>query len=359
MNVNRYLYAINITLPIILIGLLFFGTGPLFILAYIGILVFFTARTLMTQAQKRTKLYLIIAYAFVTVIQVVVSVQVIFDEPYAVPEHFLRKLFGLLVMLLPLIVSRFVSAGKYTQFYLPSLQEIATVSFAQANNSSAKIFETISSLEQIGKSLSPENVKTMAKDLPRHDSFRYINNGSLTEDYFSAASKTLDDPFIYVVISNTGSAASEMISVFTKKQYNHASISFDRDLQTVISYNGGERVYPPGLNPEMLEYFSQKPDASILVYRLACSIKQKKKILDKVRNINEEGSAYNMVGLVLKYSHKPNIMFCSQFVYKMLQYAELDYFQKKDGEVKPTDLIELDYQRKLEFDHEIKLNAAN
>ena len=76
-------------------------------------------------------------------------------------------------------------------------------------------------------------------------------------------------------------------------------------------------------------------------------------MLEAVRRIDREGSAYNTMGLVTKHSYKPNIMFCSQFVYRMLQEAGLTYFHKRPGEVRPTDFIELDYHRKLEFLEEI------
>ena len=76
-------------------------------------------------------------------------------------------------------------------------------------------------------------------------------------------------------------------------------------------------------------------------------------MLAAVERINREGSAYNMMGLVTKWSYKPNIMFCSQFVYRMLQEAGLAYFEKRPGEARPTDFVELDYRRKLEFVEEI------
>jgi hypothetical protein len=260
-------------------------------------------------------------------------------------------------MPLPLSVTRFLSVGRYSQFYLPSVSELATVSFAELRDGSAKIGSAIAKIDSIGKSLSADNIMVLIEDLPRHDSFNYLNNGSLTDGYFAEAEKSMDDPNVYIIISNTGSAASEMISVFTQKLYNHASLSFDRGLKTIISYNGGENVYPPGLNHEMLDFFNKKPDASIIVYRLPCDVRQKRTILDKITEINRDGSAYNMIGLVFKFSHKPNIMFCSQFVYNMLKTAGLTYFDKKDGTVKPTDLVEQDYYRKLFFDYEIKLNA--
>ena len=93
-----------------------------------------------------------------------------------------------------------------------------------------------------------------------------------------------------------------------------------------------------------------------MVYRLNAPKQQKQIMIEKIQQINREGSAYNLLGLVFKYSFKPNIMFCSQFVYKMLQHAGLAYFKKRSTDVKPTDLVELDYYRKLEFSFEIRLN---
>ena len=101
------------------------------------------------------------------------------------------------------------------------------------------------------------------------------------------------------------------------------------------------------------------PGASILVYALGCTREQKAGVLARVEQINREGSAYNMIGLVFKFSHKPNIMFCSQFVYRMLELEGLAYFTKGDGDVKPTDLVELDYHRKLAFVTEIRFGEAH
>jgi hypothetical protein len=300
---------------------------------------------------------MIVVYFMLMIVQITISVLVVFssDLPFGF-ELLARKLFGIIVIFISPAISRYVSAGKYAAFYLPSVQEAANISFYELNSGVDAVTGALEKLRRAGKSMSADNLKAIIDDLPRHDSFRYINNGSLTEEYFADAAESLTDPHIYIVISNTGSVASEVISVFTQKQHNHASLSFDRELKTIISYNGGERVYPPGLNREMLAFFNKKPGASILIYSLACTHDQKKAILDKVREINREGSAYNLIGLVLKYSHKPNIMVCSQFVYKMLRSVGLSYFSKEDGNVRPTDLIELDYYKKLRFVHEIKLN---
>ncbi|MDR1961906.1 MAG: hypothetical protein LBQ16_06450 [Gracilibacteraceae bacterium] len=357
MNLDKYFAFVNIVAIVLIAGILLVGDVIVFNLAYVAIFVFAAARTMLSRAKKRVKFYLLAAYLFIMIFQLAVCNEALFATESHGAALLIRKTFGVALMFLSFVVSRYISAGKYAEFYLPSLQEAATISFAELNAGVEQLVRMAGKINEAGKSLSADNVKSIIDELPRHDSFRYVNAGALTKEYFAQAEASLADPHMYIMISNTGSEASEIISVFTQNHFNHASISFDRELQTVISYNGGERLYPPGLNREMIEYLGRKPGASILVYSLDCSAEQKRLILSKVEEINREGSAYNMMGLVLKRSFRPNIMFCSQFVYRMLQFAGMAYFVKSDGKVSPTDLIELDYRRKLQFIKEIKLNS--
>jgi lipid kinase, YegS/Rv2252/BmrU family len=197
------------------------------------------------------------------------------------------------------------------------------------------------------------DILKIATDLPRHDALNYINKGSLNDEYFKTAEGSLNDGYLYVILSSTGSAAGELIRKVTKKEYSHASLSFDQDLRTIISYNGGENIYAPGLNQEMLEFFNQKEDANIIIYKIKATKKQKMQALEEVKKINSFGSSYNLLGLIVPYSHRENIMFCSQFVYTVLRTVGLHYFDKKPEDVKPTDFVELDYKRKLEYHSQI------
>jgi len=190
---------------------------------------------------------------------------------------------------------------------------------------------------------------SLAGDMSRHNALNYVNKNSLNERYFKIAENSLDNGYLYIILSSTGSAAGELIQKVTKKEYAHASIAFDEGLETIVSYNGGENIYAPGLNQEMIEFFNQKDDANIIIYKIKADREQKQKILDEIRRINQKGSSYNILGLFVPYSHRENIMFCSQFVYCMLKAAGLDYFVKKPEEVKPTDFVELDYKRNLEY----------
>jgi hypothetical protein len=278
---------------------------------------------------------------------------IVFAEKNSVLDSVIGRIMGLILVQIPFIFSKLISENRDSKSYFPSVQDLSVFTFNELAKNIAAVNDVI---KQGQKNMSKENVNRLMQDLPRHNSIRYINKGSLTDEYFDMAYKTLDDLKVYIIVSNTGSPASEIISMFTRKQYNHASLSFDKELKTIISYNGGENIYPPGLNMEMVKYFNKKQDSSIIVYSLPISAEKKKMIIKKIREINTEGNAYNLFGLVLKFSFKPNIMFCSQFVYKMLKDAGLNYFEKEEGKIRPTDLIELDYDRKLNYEYKIKFN---
>jgi len=210
-------------------------------------------------------------------------------------------------------------------------------------------------VEFAGERSTVKDVGHLIKTLPRHNPINYVNKEALSEKYFKEADECLDNGYIYVILSSTGSPAGEIIRKMTRKEYSHASLSFDEELKTIISYNGGENIFLPGLNQEMVEFFNQKPDANIVIYKIKATREQKEIVLNEIIRINEQGSSYNLFGF-FKYSHKQNIMFCSQFVYSMLQIAELAYFDKKPQDVKPMDFVELDHERKLEYCTKLFLN---
>ncbi len=346
--------TLNILAAFLMVVLLFYGDNTLFSLAYILITVLMIGRTLRVEEESKSRIFLIVIYILVLILKLLFSDIGIFgDGLFGIPKS-AAKFIGVSLIYIPFMIDHFVTVKRYTQFLFPSIEGITAISFDQFRNNRDSVMSKLHMVNKARKSMSTQNIDEILRDIPRHSSRKYINNGSLTSEYFDKAYESLNDPYLYIIISNTGSAASEMISVFTNKEYNHASISFDYDLKTIISYNGGEKVYPPGLNSEMVEYFNKKNDASIMVYKLGVTKDQKKVLIDEIRKINEEGSAYNLAGLVFRYSHKPNIMFCSQFVYKMLKLADIQYFEKKETSVKPTDFVELDYRRQLEFAYEIQ-----
>ena len=203
-----------------------------------------------------------------------------------------------------------------------------------------------------GTGLSPDDLRKLLNELPRHNSAAYITRDSLPETWFARARDALDDPALYIVLSNTKSAASKVIARFTGGRYNHVSLAFDPALETLVSYNSGEGRGNPGMNPEKAAEQLTAPDSVLAVYRLPANPAQKQRILAEIRRINAQGSSYNLLGLITKRSIKPNIMFCSQFVYAMLDSAGLNPFEKASGQVKPMDFVILDREQRLALVYE-------
>jgi len=356
-DIKQSKIVLQISRILLILVLFAYGDALLFIIASQLVFWIMILRASRIQSKKRFKFYLIFLYMLLVIAQTIFFFRYMHAISSFTVANILNNVLGVFVVSLPYLMEYIVTVQKYTEFYLPSAKELNTMSFAQLHDVNETIQERLEDMGQLRKTLTPERLFAIAGELPRHSSIQYLNGGSLTDAYFAEAESSLSDHHIYIVVSNTGSAASEVISAFTRKQYNHASLSFDKDLKTIISYNGGEKIYPPGLNREMIEFFNKKNDSSLIVYELDVTREQKMKLIDKLKEINKNGSAYNMLGLVIKKSLRPNIMFCSQFVYNMLKHAGLEYFDKADGRVKPTDLVELDYHRKLKFCYEIYLNS--
>lgn len=263
-----------------------------------------------------------------------------------------RKTFSLSLLL-------FISIFIFFLIY----QDIFHLSYINPNNLSLnpmKLFKEkkeqyISLYDNSKDALNRKNIKHLVSEIPRHGYIRYTSQYNLPDEFFKLSRKAIaEDSNLYIILSKTGSPASEVISLFTHKDYNHLSLSFDRNLKTMISYNGGNNLQDPGLNTETLNSLQQKEDSHVLVYSIHASTEQQYKILEQIQKINNEGSAYNVLGLLTSHSVRPNMMFCSQFVYSMFQKADLTYFDALHGEVKPTDFIEKDYQQKLHFEYQIE-----
>lgn len=336
---------------------MFYGEYVIYNLSYIFVFLFMAIKNIQRGNNIKNQIYVVAIFAGIMVIEITFNTISLFSVNETNNLFSFSNIFCTIFIFLPFMIEQFIVVKNDDFYNFPSMNDPNVISYKDSITYKDQIVNAIDNLKKIKEKVTYEDIIEIIKDLPKHNSFKYINKDSLSPEYFKRVNETLNDENIYIVLSNTGSTASEIISVFTKKIYNHVSISFDSDLDTIISYNGGERLYSPGLNPEMLEWFNKKDDASIMVYRLNVSREVKQIIINKISDINNEGSAYNMLGLILKLSFKPNILFCSQFIYKLFEYADINYFEKNDGQVKPTDLVELDYYRKLQFISEIDFNS--
>lgn len=328
-------------------------------LVYIFSFLFIACHTVFMPSKILSKAAQMLVYSLVMVSQILMNTLMIRTMEGEAQVYNLCRLLGVLAAAVPFMIRGYFFYQSTERYVFPSQEEHSVISYLELLYNKEDITAKIEKLRQAGCVLSRLELTEIMSTLSRHNSFAYINHGTLTEAYFQKVLEELENGYVYIVVTKTKSVPSDVIGLFTNKEYNHVSLAFDKDLKTIISYNGGNRAIPPGLNAELLETLTQKNGSAVMVYRLPATTEQKSIILEKIRKINREGSAYNLLGLVFKTSAKPNIMFCSQFVYTLLKLAGLNYFEKKAARVTPSDFIELDYERKLEFVDRIALDHVN
>ncbi len=313
----------------------------------LALLTFVTANSRMRRA------IIVLSYVCITAVQISYAVFVLDAEITSTLDGIVVMIILYLLLAFSYALEHYLQIKNYQKYFFHNEENVPTLPFADLQEFTDMLRDKRRRLSKTTSVITRKNIRFMIEEILRNNSFVYINNGTLSDDYIRTLRGTVDDEAVYIVLSDTRSVSSQMLSVFTDKAYNHVSISFDRDLKTLVSYNGGARINPPGLNSEMIDFFSNK-DAGIYVYKLNVTKEQKQMMIDKVEEINTNGSAYNLLGLMLKKSYKPNIMYCSQFVYTLLKHAGATYFEKDQNDIRPTDLVELDYRRKLTFEYEIR-----
>lgn len=333
------------------------GSYRVFSAVYIACFLFLFACTVISYSSLSEKIVQSVILALITVSQIVINSLVIRPMEGDVRAVYLSRLLGAAFIFLPFLSERIFFHGRTAEMPVASEDNPLVLSYSQFLRDGKTISYNLKKMKKAGKVISKGYLTDMITDIPRHSVYHYISRESLPEEYFAKATESLGDGYIYLVITRSLSPASEVIGVFTDKRYNHVSISFDSELETIVSYNGGENIAPPGLNPELVRQLVSKDGSSIMLYRLPATCEQKQKMLDTVRRINTEGSAYNVLGMMLKLPARPNIMFCSQFACTLLNAADLNYIDKDPIRVKPTDFIELDYYRRLEFITEINSDS--
>jgi hypothetical protein len=184
LTLGKFLSYINwIFIPLV-IALLFMGSVRFFTLAYIVVFIIVVVRTLMTPGRRKTRRHLVLAYTAILIVQITMLDSVLYSEAGVspLPEFVFRRVLGLVFLCLPMLVSRYVASVKYTHYYLPPVGETAAVGISELISTAAEIKRTAGFISESKKKLSIDNLKSLAYDMTRHDSFHYVNSRSLTDE---------------------------------------------------------------------------------------------------------------------------------------------------------------------------------
>lgn len=175
------------------------------------------------------------------------------------------------------------------------------------------------------------------------------------------------DCSIFILLTNTGTLFTKMIKSYTKAPYNHASISFNRELSELYSFGRKQPSNPlnGGFVREDIKTgtFSKYPNTTCVIYELQVSereVEKMKRVLQLfIKRRNKY--LYNILGVIGIALKEPvefsNSYFCSQFVAEILERSGIKLWNKLPALVTPDDFRQCDrlhliYEGKLsEYDH--------
>lgn len=176
---------------------------------------------------------------------------------------------------------------------------------------------------------------------------------------------------IYLILTDTGTIFTKLIKMYTKKPYNHASLSFDPYFLEVYSF-GRKRQRNPFIGGFVKEsvYKGLLRNASCAIYSCHVTEEQYVKMQEFILNIEIEKHRYryNLLGVfALPFQKKINrshAFFCSQFVSTVLSEGNVVDLQKPACFVTPHDLqygnpFQLVFQGQMsDFIHASELHSA-
>ncbi len=160
------------------------------------------------------------------------------------------------------------------------------------------------------------------------------------------------EAFVYIVVSQTGTVFSRIIKAVSKKEYNHASISFSKDLSLMYSF-GRVNAYNPffgGFVKESADFgtFKRFKNTKILLLRIPVSQEQLINMENGVKEMFERrkdfkynyfGVYFAAVGIVHK---RENRFYCSEFVKEVLEKNNISGANNLGDIIHPMNFLNLD-----------------
>ena len=169
---------------------------------------------------------------------------------------------------------------------------------------------------------------------------------------------------IYIILTRTNTVLSNLISLIKNDEYTHASISFDKDLNTMYSF-GRKHTYNPFVGCFVKENlyngvfrFHNKLKGQVLKLKVTGEQYDEvtKLLYDFVSNSNY--FKYNYLGLINSLLNRESFcderFLCSEFVYYVLNKAGIAELNKPRNLVRPQDLLNITSE--IVFEGNLKSN---
>lgn len=157
---------------------------------------------------------------------------------------------------------------------------------------------------------------------------------------------------LYIVLTRTKTAISNLIHLLKNDDYTHASISFDRELNQMYSF-GRRDTYNPfigrfkkeDINEGLYKLCNTLPGVIIEVDVSKQQYEKSKTIVSQFIS-NSHQYKYNYRGLVHSLLNKPatseHCFLCSEFVYHVLKESEIVNFHTSRNLVRPQSFLNLE-----------------
>ena len=157
--------------------------------------------------------------------------------------------------------------------------------------------------------------------------------------------------YIYVVISRTPTSMGKIVRKFLKEEYNHASISLDKNLSQMYSFCRFSVSNPlvGGIVRESAFTLNigLEDDVPINVYRIPVTVKKYELISEFIYDVynDDEIYYYNFLGAIGVISNKKHAIYktyiCTEFVMEALKQGGIKLTSLESYKITPTDICEV------------------
>ncbi len=161
----------------------------------------------------------------------------------------------------------------------------------------------------------------------------------------------MENEFVYVILSQSGSIVSKFLKLFTKDKYNHVSVSLTENLSEMYSFSR-YYSYMPFYGGFVQESVHKGPlkrfkNAVGVVLKLPATVEQKESISERFKQMfsSKRKYRYDMLGVFMasmgKFKRRDYRYYCSSFVKSVLEESGIIEKNVLPLVVKPIDFLTL------------------
>ncbi len=163
---------------------------------------------------------------------------------------------------------------------------------------------------------------------------------------------------VYIVLSRSGTVLARAIRAFTKKYYNHTSISFEKSLEPFYSFGrrNPKRMFPAGFIIEGVHsgFFKLHPTTKICVLKTSVSDEDYNLMQERLKPFIENPLKYKygvfqMPYMMFNKKYTPETEYvCSVFVASLLR--DILKFDRDYTMMYPEDFYQFNFEKIYEGD---------